>query len=412
MSQSFTTADTDEVIQERAQQRNLQRIDVVVKIAERCNLACTYCYFFSDEGHGYKIHPSRMSSETWSSVVMFLRDGVKECGAGLLRVVFHGGEPTLVGAANFDRMCKEIRDHLDGVVSLDLAIQTNGTLVSPAWVRVLKKHAVAVGVSMDGPAEYNDIARVDHKGNGSHSATVKGVALLMDAAKKAGGPKPGALFVVNPEYDPQRIYDHLVKELGFDAIDALLPDQPSVDDAASYGHFLAGLFDAWVTGGDPSIYIRTFRAFLDRLAGFGSYQFPMDPSSDDFMSLSISSDGSLKPDDIVLDTRWSDAHCATTSLRQFSLHPLYQDWMDAAAAVPAECSDCCWVNICRGGHPWHRYQTGNGYHGRSRYCEGLKVLYSHVSAFMLKSGYPLPLLLNQLGLGSETFDGSTLHAKH
>jgi uncharacterized protein len=393
-------------------QRAINRLDVVVKVAERCNLACTYCYFFKD-GSDYKHHPSRMSMETWHQAVAFLKKGVRDCRVSVLKIVFHGGEPTLVGASAFDKMCEHLRMELSDLVALDIGIQTNGTLISPAWIRVFKKHAVAVGVSLDGPKEYNDLHRIDHKGNGSHEAVTAGISQLMAAANKGELEFPGALFVVNSEFDPKYIFRHLVDELGFKAFDALLPDKTEVLEPSRYGEFLAGLFDEWVERRDSDIYIRTFRALLDRFAGMGSYQFPLDPELDDFLALTISSDGGLRPDDVIPDSRWQDAHCSNAELRSFSNHPLYLDWIDAASRIPKECEGCCWANLCRGGHPWHRYAAdGRGYDRRSVYCSGLKILYAHVCAFMLNNGYALPLMLEQLGLTEERLAAGTENAEH
>lgn len=391
--------------------RIIRRLDVVIKVVERCNLACTYCYFFFGDNKSYERHPPKIAKSTLSDLAKFLRQGAIDLQLETIKLVFHGGEPTMMKQTEFDAMCRLFREQLSDLVILDLAIQTNATLISPGWIAQFKKHQVVVGVSLDGPEEYNDLMRRDHRGVGSYAAVVRGVKMLMDAADAGSIVRPGALFVINPAFDPAVIYKHLVDELGFKAIDALLPDVITVKDAVPYGRFLTGLFDAWVRNPNSDIYIRIFRALLDRFANRGSYQFPMDPSEDQFMSLNIASNGALSPDDIITDTRWPNAHVVNTSLREFVAHPLYLEWFAAGSKIPAECENCCWSNLCRGGHPWHRYEhDGRGFDRASKYCEGLKELYSHVTAFMLDNGYPLSNLLKQLELEEETVSKVTLHA--
>lgn len=389
--------------------RAVDRLDVILKVAERCNLACTYCYFFADDQARNQLHPSRISLDTVEHVVAFLQNGATDLGVQRINVIFHGGEPTMMRLTEFDELCTLIRSSLDHLVVLALSIQTNASLLTSGWLRLFKKHRIGVGVSLDGPQHYNDIARIDHRGRSTYAATKRGISLLMTSADAGELARPGALFVINPTFDPVIIYEHLVKELHFDAIDALLPDHLDGGDAAPFGSFLTGLFDVWVRDANPAIYIRIFRALLDRFADRGSYLFPVDPIEDGFMAINVASDGALYPDDVIVDERWSDATVMTTTLREFSKHPLYHEWLSAGSRVPVECEDCCWVNVCRGGHPWHRYKSdGQGFDRKSVYCVALKELFSHVTAFMLESGYPLQSLLAQLRLQDESADGALL----
>lgn len=389
----------------------VKHVDVILKVVEQCNLACTYCYFFFGDNQEYKKHPKKISATTVSEVAVFLREGAKQLRLRSIRINFHGGEPTMMKLSEFDEICCIFKEHLAELVTLDFSIQTNATLIGPGWIQLFRKHNVAVGVSLDGPKEYNDIARLDLKGLSSYSKVERGIKSLMSEAATGNIAKPGALLVINPEFDPVLIYQHLIKDLGFDAIDALLPDTPQVQDASKYGRFLTGLFDAWVADANPQVCIRIFRSLFDRLANRGSYLFPMDTSSDGFFALNVASSGELAPDDVIYDIRWPEATVSNTSLSAFAVHPLYEEWRIAAAKIPTDCLSCCWSDICRGGHPWHRYKNdGNGFDRKSIYCEGLKDMYAHVTSFMLEQGFPLENLLRQLSLDSDRVSKEVINA--
>lgn len=395
----------------RTTRKEIRHVDVILKVVEQCNLACTYCYFFFGENQDYKKHPKKMSSSTVAEVAAFLSNGAKELRLRSVRINFHGGEPTMMKLSEFDEMCCIFKEYLADLVALDFSIQTNATLLGPGWIQLFIKHRVAVGISLDGPQKYNDIARLDLKGLGSYEKVERGVRSLMAEAALGKIAKPGALLVINPEFDPAVIYKHLIKDLGFDAIDALLPDAPQLHNPSDYGKFLTGLFDAWVSDADPKICIRIFRSLFDRLANRGSYLFPMDTSEDAFLALNVASNGDLSPDDVIYDVRRSESNVQNTSLSEFSGHPLYGEWHVAAAKIPAECSDCCWSDICRGGHPWHRYKNdGKAFDRKSVYCEGLKDMYAHVTSFMLDQGFPLDNLLRQLSLEGESVAKEALDA--
>ena len=145
-------------------------LDVVLKVAERCNLGCPYCYYFYQENDLHKGSPAFMSEATARAVAVFLRRGVQEHRIEHLFIGLHGGEPTLLPKARFDQICTILRDALADVTTVHFAMQTNGTLLDDEWIELLAKHHVMVGVSIDGPPHIHDAARPDHRGRGSYDA--------------------------------------------------------------------------------------------------------------------------------------------------------------------------------------------------------------------------------------------------
>ena len=54
-----------------------KHLGCVIKIVERCNINCSYCYFFYGGDESYKKHPPFMSREVITSFVSFLINGIK-----------------------------------------------------------------------------------------------------------------------------------------------------------------------------------------------------------------------------------------------------------------------------------------------------------------------------------------------
>ena len=56
--------------------------------------------------------------------------------------------------------------------------QTNATLLDDAWCDFIRRHAIRIGVSLDGPAFLHDRQRVTRHGRGTHRRVMDGVARL------------------------------------------------------------------------------------------------------------------------------------------------------------------------------------------------------------------------------------------
>jgi uncharacterized protein len=64
--------------------------------------------------------------------------------------VLHGGEITLMPVPDIEKLCEAIKE--DGRT---ISMQTNGALITPALMKVLKDYEVNVGVSINGPSILN-----------------------------------------------------------------------------------------------------------------------------------------------------------------------------------------------------------------------------------------------------------------
>src|SRR5580698_8331947 len=100
---------------------------VLLKLASRCNLGCAYCYVYEMADSGWALQPKTMSAETVRALTRQL-SVVADRQREPFEVIFHGGEPLLVGPARFERICCELREALPSRVGL--GVQTNGVLLS------------------------------------------------------------------------------------------------------------------------------------------------------------------------------------------------------------------------------------------------------------------------------------------
>jgi uncharacterized protein len=386
---------------------NIKHLEVVLKTVERCNLNCSYCYFFNGGDLSYKKHPPFISRNTVSQVASFLEKGCRTMRLDKIKINFHGGEPTLQKTAAFDEMCSLFRNTLDPLTDLDLTMQTNGTLITDEWIELFSKHQIKVGVSCDGPPEWHDQVRIDHKGNGSHEKMNVGIQKLVKALQQKRIPQVGILCVINLSTDPRRLYNHFTKELGIKWLDFLLPKlhhDNFHEKATDYGAYLCDLFNVWTEEDDPDIQIRILEKALGQLVLDQHGLKKLDELSNCYREITIASDGSLGTVDVIRlvsqQLFTNEQRVDTITLEDYLNTALMNDLATSLAILPDACRGCRWQDSCQGGYMTSRYSHQNKFNNPSIYCEGLKLCYSNISNFLLSNGYPT----NQTSKTYENFD--------
>lgn len=119
----------------------MDKINVIVKTTNACNLRCKYCYN-SESGYTTEILPLDKLERLLNILAVDFREIV---------LVWHGGEPTYCGLDYFKKII-EIENRVHGVngVVIRNSLQTNGTLLNAEWIDFFKKYDFKVGLSFDG----------------------------------------------------------------------------------------------------------------------------------------------------------------------------------------------------------------------------------------------------------------------
>lgn len=372
---------------------NLERLEVILKTVERCNINCSYCYFFQGEDKSYKNHPPFITWNTIENLTKFLIEGIQQLQIKSIQIDLHGGEPTLQKKTDFDRMCQHFRSYLDPLIELSLALQTNATLIDEEWIQLFSKHRVLIGISIDGPKEINDRFRIDHKGLGTYDRTVEGLKKLQAAAEDKKIEKIAALCVINPKNDACDLYNHIVHELHIQQLDFLLPDYTHHnflnENPDEYGKFLCDLFYAWADDDDPLIRIRILNSALSLLTGGKTHLKGFGPTIDKIEAITVSSNGDLSPDDSLrsgIPHLMNKHNISSISLSKFFTTPQMQTVIQASKDSPTVCKSCCWENVCAGNALISRYKQKN-FNNASVFCSWLKNFYTYVVEYLVKNGF-------------------------
>ena len=175
--------------------------NVVIKVTRDCNLRCKYCYVADKD----KYKGERMSFDVFKQLInRIVEDKIKNSFIGedhRFHIVFHGGEPTLLGYDTLNLFLSYARDMFknNGLV-VDIGIQTNTTLLTDDLLRLFKEFNVNVGTSFDGLSSSNK------------ARTSTSEKHYIDLYKKMDsmGVEYGNISVVNPVN-----IDHSIKNLKY-----------------------------------------------------------------------------------------------------------------------------------------------------------------------------------------------------
>jgi len=150
---------------------------LLIKVASRCNIDCSYCYWFRDAAVYSK--PKLMAQEVLQQLLWRIEEHVINNSLPEFPLILHGGEPLLWGVENFYRIseaCETISARTN--CAIPIAVTTNGILIDEAWLDCFETRDIAVAISLDGPAHIHDINRRTFQGTGTHAAVERAARLL------------------------------------------------------------------------------------------------------------------------------------------------------------------------------------------------------------------------------------------
>jgi len=353
--------------------------DFVLKVHQRCNLACDYCYVYTKEDQSWRGRPAAMPAAVARAAIARIAEHATDYRVSDVHVILHGGEPLLAGAPRLVDLAGLVRRALPPDCRAHIAVQTNGVLLNETSLESLREHDIRVGVSFDGGRADNDRHRRYASGRSSYPALARALALLT-------GPSfrpifSGLLCTVDLDTDPVACYEEMLAYAP-PTVDFLLPHANWSDPPArtGYGEWLAAAFDRWYGAPKQETHVRFFEEIINLVLGGTSRteQIGLSPSA----VVVVESDGAIEQADSLKSTY--DGACATglnvltDSFAAALSHPGVVARQIGLAALSDECLACPVHTICGAGHYAHRYRAGEGFRNPSVYCRELSFLIGHV----------------------------------
>lgn len=360
---------------------------VVLKVASRCNLNCTYCYMYNASDDTYKKQPKVMNDDTIDALLEKIRAHCLLHGIGTFDFNFHGGEPLLAGPDFYRRFVDKANRVLLPEIRPSFTMQTNATLLDEEWCALFGELNIYIAISLDGTPEANDMHRIDHAGKGSYDRIVRGLKTAQNSP--ALRYNPHILSVINIHSDPLQVYHHF-KSLGVTGVDFLLPhanyDHPPAMPAGCqpgdtpYASWMIRIFDEWLNEKGPKPTIRFFEVIMAIILGFDAPFDYLGGAANEI--LVVETDGGIEP----VDSLKICANGFTKVGANVKTHT-FDDAFDIELArlynqshkmLCKKCCSCPVRNICGGGGLADRYSKANGFDNPSVYCEDLLRIITHI----------------------------------
>ncbi|MCA2218141.1 FxsB family cyclophane-forming radical SAM/SPASM peptide maturase [Jidongwangia harbinensis] len=358
--------------------------EFVLKVHQRCNLACDYCYVYELADQTWRDRPRVMAPAVWQAAANRIAEHARRHHLRRVTVILHGGEPLLAGPDRLLRLTADLRAAMPDGCRLSVGMQTNGVALDERTLTRLADDGITIGVSVDGSPADHDRHRTFANGTGSHAAVDRALRLL-------GSPPfqpsfAGLLSLVDPSTDPVPTFEALLRYQP-PAVDLLLPHanwatppDRRPGSATPHGDWLVAVFDRWYDAPRRETRIRLFEEVMSLLLGGSSRseQVGLSPVA----VAVVESDGAIEQVD-SLKSAYPGACATGRNVRTDSFDAVLRHPAVAARQIGAEalcdgCRSCPVSAVCGAGHYAHRYRPGDGFRNPSVYCADLQVLIRHV----------------------------------
>ncbi len=354
--------------------------EFVLKVYQRCNLACAYCYVYEMADQSWLERPLLMPEEVWTAAAERIARHVRTHRLDEISVVLHGGEPLMAKEHRLIPIVQAVRDAVPRSTTVSFSVQTNGTLLTKRLLELFLEHEIHVGVSLDGGAEENDAHRRHRDGRGSFAGVERGLRLLANEYRPIYS---GLLCTIDPATNPVAIYEALLK-FSPPTMDVLLPHanwtMPGAGGDTRFADWLIPLFDRWSDAPRLETRIRLFESIISLIMGGQSRveSVGLTPAA----VAVVETDGAIEQTDALKSAYPGAAETGLSVLAhdfdQLLEHPGIVARQIGLAALSDACLECSLVKVCGGGHYAHRYHMETGFVSPSVYCADLKKLIRHI----------------------------------
>jgi uncharacterized protein len=345
---------------------------LILKPTEACNAACVYCEVDRKGWRAKKIMPFDILERMFVRVNEFLAARPRE----KLEIVWHGGEPLILGPDYFEKARAFQEKHCAATLSrIRHTVQTNLTLLTPSHIAALRGLGMnSVGTSYDPVAGLRRLKKGED-GSAYNRKFLDAVALI-----EREGFRWGVISVVTKlslarPLDIFTFMTNLVPDGGvmFNPVNIAEPELAHLGiSAGEFADFLGAIFLVWWAHRARYPRVEPFRSLIgDLLSDKKQNRFCHDSGNCTNTHFNLGPDG-----------KWS--HCGRSedwglldygTIADRSIEDVFADAAREDlrrrndVLSNGECRGCRWWTVCHGGCPLDGYLNTGSLMGKTAFCE-------------------------------------------
>lgn len=355
-------------------------LNLIVKTAGTlCNLNCKYCFELpKDAARAF------ISVQTLKNVI--------ENTATTAAVVFHGGEPLIVGVEHFRTLLELIRDYYPQKITA-VRIQTNATLLNQEWIDLLfKEYAdlkIEIAVSLDG-TEVMNVLRVDSNARPTFARIMSSIQLLAE-----NNIKTGILSVISkPSLQYAKEYISFISSIpnvSFVKINALFNVENNALTADSitpseYAQFIMETANEYINSGlYKRLPIEPLLSILQKLKGKRS-RYCNYSCRKCFNYICVYPDGVIAPCDCLSLNEYSIPQSKAVPVNENIAEYVKSDSCSELRGLISKCDGCDILDFCSGGCLSQRLYFKDNEFLSSDFCKSKHMLYEYFAQLLVKGG--------------------------
>lgn len=345
---------------------------MIKPVSGQCTMRCRYCFYEDVAANRDQADKGKMSIETLENLVR----RAMAYAEGYVSFAFQGGEPTLAGLDFFQELIRLEKKYRKTGLKVGNSIQTNGYKINDELLKFLVEEDFLIGISLDGTKNIHDRLRVDAKGRETYLEVLKTVKRL----KELGG-EFNILTVVNKYVanNGAECFKQLSEYKYLQFVPCIDPFDGEASDYSlnpeEYGKFLKDTFDLYYSSfkkGKP-VSVRNFDNYIGILLGREPENCGMCGRCGSYFL--VEANGDVYPCDFYVLDQWCMGNINNSSFFRLEATGKGESFRKLSYHISAECMDCRWYKLCRGGCRRDREPFENGLPGLNKWCSSYKTLF-------------------------------------
>jgi uncharacterized protein len=341
------------------------KLTIIINVTSACNLNCLYCF------RGYK-KPEFMDLDTLSNIF----NKISTLPTKELNIIWHGGEPLLVGLDFYKEVVRLEKDILVDV-KIRNKIQTNGTLLNEEFVKFFKDNSFGVGVSLDGPQNIHDANRIKLNGSGSFNEVMRGLEIL-----KKYKITFGVIAVLTKKFlGEEKMICNFANSIGANGVkfSFYIPtksqDKTLMISNKDYEDSMIRLFKIWLEKKDK-FSIKPIEYIVESM--FFGHSFSCDFSNKCFLDFY----SFLPNGDVFSCNRFSENENKLGNINEGSMEDIIKKGHEfneeRKIKIINDCGECKWKKICEGGCSYESFIHFRDRNKKTPYCSARKAIFEFI----------------------------------